>query len=69
MIKAQEPIAADEVNLQIMPPPDMPPALAAKKIDAFIAVEPFNAAVAFAGGKMLRFTGEYGVTTHAALCA
>ena len=60
MIKAQgEPIAADEVNLQIMPPPDMPPALAAKKIDAFIVAEPFNAAgELLAGGKMLRFTGD-----------
>ena len=60
VIKAQgEPIAADEVNLQIMPPPDMPPALAAKKIDAFIVAEPFNAAgELLAGGKMLRFTGD-----------
>ena len=60
VIKSQgEPIAADEVNLQIMPPPDMPPALAAKKIDAFIVAEPFNAAgELLAGGKMLRFTGD-----------
>ena len=49
----------DEVNLQIMPPPDMPPALAAKKIDAFIVAEPFNAAgELLAGGSMLRFTGD-----------
>ena len=54
-----EELAADEVNLQIMPPPDMPPALAAKKIDAFIVAEPFNAAgELLAGGKMLRFTGD-----------
>ena len=60
VIKSQgEPIAPDEVNLQIMPPPDMPPALAAKKIDAFIVAEPFNAAgELLAGGKMLRFTGD-----------
>ncbi|RTE66490.1 ABC transporter substrate-binding protein [Amphritea opalescens] len=60
VIKGQgEAIAADEVNLQIMPPPDMPPALAAKKIDAFIVAEPFNAAgELLAGGKMLRFTGD-----------
>lgn len=52
-------LAANEVNLQIMPPPDMPPALAAKKIDAFIVAEPFNAAgELLAGGKMLRFTGD-----------
>lgn len=54
-----EPLADNEVNLQIMPPPDMPPALAAKKIDAFIVAEPFNAAgELLAGGKMLRFTGD-----------
>ena len=52
-------LAANEVNLQVMPPPDMPPALAAKKIDAFIVAEPFNAAgELLAGGKMLRFTGD-----------
>ena len=60
VIKSQgDALAADEVNLQIMPPPDMPPALAAKKIDAFIVAEPFNAAgELLAGGKMLRFTGD-----------
>lgn len=60
VIKSQsEPLAADEVNLQIMPPPDMPPALAARKIDAFIVAEPFNAAgEMLAGGSMLRFTGD-----------
>lgn len=53
------PLAADEVNLMIMPPPDMPPALAAKKIDAFIVAEPFNAFGEMkAGGRMLRFTGD-----------
>lgn len=60
VIKAQgEKLAADEVNLQVMPPPDMPPALAAKKIDAFIVAEPFNAMGELkAGAKMLRFTGD-----------
>jgi NitT/TauT family transport system substrate-binding protein len=60
VIKGQrEKLAANEVNLQIMPPPDMPPALAAKKIDAFIVAEPFNAVgELLAGGKMLRFTGD-----------
>lgn len=60
VIKPQsEKLAANEVNLQVMPPPDMPPALAAKKIDAFIVAEPFNAAgEMLAGGKMLRFTGD-----------
>jgi NitT/TauT family transport system substrate-binding protein len=60
VIKPQgEALAPNEVNLQVMPPPDMPPALAAKKIDAFIVAEPFNAAgELLAGGKMLRFTGD-----------
>ena len=60
VIKSQsEPLGPKEVNLQIMPPPDMPPALAARKIDAFIVAEPFNAAgELLAGGKMLRFTGD-----------
>ncbi|MBR9828840.1 MAG: ABC transporter substrate-binding protein [Oceanospirillales bacterium] len=60
VIKSQgEPLAENEVNLQIMPPPDMPPALAARKIDAFIVAEPFNAVgEMLAGGKMLRFTGD-----------
>ncbi|BBP43756.1 ABC transporter substrate-binding protein [Thiosulfativibrio zosterae] len=55
----KDPLKPNQVNLQIMPPPDMPPALAAKKIDAFIVAEPFNAAgELLAGGKMLRFTGD-----------
>ena len=60
VIKDQsDPLAPNEVNLMIMPPPDMPPALAAKKIDAFIVAEPFNAFGELkAGGKMLRFTGD-----------
>ena len=60
VIKDQsDPLAPNEVNLMIMPPPDMPPALAAKTIDAFIVAEPFNAFGELkAGGKMLRFTGD-----------
>ena len=60
VIKDQKaPLAKDEVNLMIMAPPDMPPALAAKKIDAFIVAEPFNAFGEMkAGGKILRFTGD-----------
>ena len=59
--KLGEPLAPNEVNLQVMPPPDMPPALAAKKIDAFIVAEPFNAAgELLAGGKMLRSQGIFG---------
>lgn len=52
-------LAPDEVNLLVMPPPDMPPALASRKIDAYIVAEPFNAAgELLAGGTMLRFTGD-----------
>ena len=60
VIKAQgEPLAPNEVNLQVMPPPDMPPALAAQLIDAYIVAEPFNAlGEVMAGARMLRFTGD-----------
>ncbi|MBR9843220.1 MAG: ABC transporter substrate-binding protein [Rhodobacteraceae bacterium] len=60
VIKAQgEPLAPDECNLQVLPPPEMPPALAAKKIDAYIVAEPFNALGELkAGARMLRFTGD-----------
>ena len=52
-------LAANEVNLQVMPPPEMPAALAAKKIDAYIVAEPFNAmGEVKAGARMLRFTGD-----------
>ncbi len=52
-------LAEDEVNLLILPPPEMPPALAAGQIDAFTVAEPFNAAgELLAGGRMLRFTGD-----------
>ena len=36
-------LAAGECALQILAPPDMPTALAAKKIDGYIVAEPFNA--------------------------
>lgn len=52
-------IAADECNLQILPPPEMPASLAARKIDAYIVAEPFNAMGEIkAGARMLRFTGD-----------
>lgn len=54
-----EPLAADECNLQILPPPEMPAALASRKIDAYIVAEPFNALGEIkAGARMLRFTGD-----------
>ena len=52
-------LARNEANLLVLPPPDMPPALAAKKIDAYIVAEPFNAAgELLVGARMLRFTGD-----------
>ena len=51
--------AANEVNLIIMAPSDMPPALAAGQVAGFIVAEPFNAAAETLGvGKILRFTGD-----------
>ncbi len=56
---ASEPLAADECNLQILPPPEMPAALAVQKIDAYIVAEPFTAMGELkAGARMLRFTGD-----------
>ncbi|MFK0375604.1 ABC transporter substrate-binding protein [Pandoraea sp. NPDC090278] len=51
--------AANEVNLIVMAPSDMPPALAAKQIAGYIVAEPFNAAAEnLKVGKILRFTGD-----------
>lgn len=56
---ADAPLGPKETNLQILQPPDMPPALAAKKIDGYIVAEPFNALGELnAGGRILRFTGD-----------
>jgi len=60
VIKPQgAPLAADECNLQVLQPPEMPAALAARKIDGYIVAEPFNAFGEIkAGARMLRFTGD-----------
>ncbi|WP_135466041.1 ABC transporter substrate-binding protein [Crenalkalicoccus roseus] len=51
--------AADEVSLVVMPPSDMPPALAARQIAGYIVAEPFVAAAEALGvGRVLRFTGD-----------
>ncbi|MBU9366029.1 ABC transporter substrate-binding protein [Burkholderia multivorans] len=48
-----------EVNLIVMAPSDMPPALASKQIAGYIVAEPFNAAAEQLNiGKILRFTGD-----------
>lgn len=52
-------LAADEVNLVVLPPPDMVSALATKTIGGYIVAEPFNAAAETKKiGKILRFTGD-----------
>lgn len=52
-------LADTEVQLVIMAPADMVPALAAKQIAGYIVAEPFNAAAeALNVGKVLRFTGD-----------
>ena len=48
-----------EVNLVVLPPAEMVPALASKKIAGYIVAEPFNAAAESKKiGKVLRFTGD-----------
>jgi len=52
-------IAANEVNLVVMAPSDMPPALASKRIAGYIVAEPFNAlAENLKVGRIQRFTGD-----------
>ncbi|MDM8536397.1 ABC transporter substrate-binding protein [Desulfobacterales bacterium HSG17] len=49
----------NEVNLFILPPPEMPISLAGKKIDGFIVAEPFNAVSEIKiGARIMRFTGD-----------
>jgi NitT/TauT family transport system substrate-binding protein len=51
--------AGNEVNLVVMAPSDMVPALASGQIAGFIVAEPFNATAETLGiGKILRFTGD-----------
>jgi len=71
----RQPVGPREVALQVLPPPEMTAALAARKIDGFIVAEPFNALAEMrAGARMLRFTGDIWrqhpccvVTVHEAL--
>jgi NitT/TauT family transport system substrate-binding protein len=52
-------VAPNEVNLVVMAPSDMVPALGAGQIAGYIVAEPFNAAAEALGvGKVLRFTGD-----------
>jgi len=53
------PLKPDEVNLFILPPPEMPSAMVARKIDGYIVAEPYNAIAEMkTGAKILRFTGD-----------
>lgn len=60
VIRPQEAkLAPNEVNLLVLNPPDMPPALAAGQIHGYCVAEPFNALGELkAGAEMLRFTGD-----------
>lgn len=52
-------ISANEVNLVVLAPSDMPPALASKRIAGYIVAEPFNAlAENLKVGRIQRFTGD-----------
>lgn len=49
----------NEVNLFILPPPEMPPALLSKKIDGYIVADPFNALAQIKfKARIMRFTGD-----------
>ncbi len=53
------PLARHEVNLFILPPPDMPTALLGNKIDGFIVADPFNAlAQVKFGARIMRYSGD-----------
>ena len=60
IIKSQSKILTkNEVNLFILPPAQMPLALAGKKIDGYIVAEPFNAlGEEKINAKIMRFTGD-----------
>ncbi|MBU1196740.1 MAG: ABC transporter substrate-binding protein [Proteobacteria bacterium] len=60
VIKPQsEKLSADEVNLFILPPPDMPNALLGRKIDGYIVADPFNALAQIKfNARIMRFTGD-----------
>ncbi len=60
VIKPQDAkLAPNECNYLVLPPPSMPPALAAKTIDGYCVAEPFNALGELkARGTVFRFTGD-----------
>lgn len=59
VLKEEPSREARTVKLVILPPPDMPPALARGAIAGFIVADPFNAVAEIKNvGKILRFTGD-----------
>ncbi len=53
------PLKANQTNLFVMKPPDMPTAISSGAIDGYIVAEPFNAAgEVLAQGSIVRFTGD-----------
>lgn len=59
VIRRRGALGPEEVGLVVMPPSDMPPALAARQIAGYIVAEPFVAAAEALGiGRVLRFTGD-----------
>ncbi|MBW4789677.1 ABC transporter substrate-binding protein [Alcaligenes faecalis subsp. faecalis] len=59
VVKNAGALAPNEVNLVVMAPADMPPALASGRIAGFTVAEPFNALAETQGmGRILRFTGD-----------
>ena len=67
VLKEEPSREARTVKLIVLPPPDMPPALARGAIAGFIVADPFNALAEINHvGRILRFTGD--VWQHHACC-
>lgn len=60
VIRPQDaPLKPHEVNLFVLPPSEMPPALLGRKMDGFIVAEPFNALAEMKlKARIMRFTGD-----------
>lgn len=56
---ASEPLEPHEVNLFLLPPPDMPTALIGNKIDGYIVADPFNALAEIKfNARIMRYSGD-----------
>ncbi|MCG8470363.1 MAG: ABC transporter substrate-binding protein [Desulfobacterales bacterium] len=54
-----KPLAPNEVNIFVLPPPEMPAALVGRKVDGFIVAEPMGAISEIkTGARIMRFTGD-----------